>query len=105
MKLEIHTFDPELINALMGKQPVLEGEVLELGSDACLIYVRTFSGRVKHFPYILHFEVVLLSEVGASSVSAWLFQHVGSRNVERVLVDYQDTKLDMGRMIGLLCQR
>jgi len=98
MKLEVHTFDPELICALMGKETVREGEVLELGGDARLVYVRTFTGRVKHFPQILHFEVELLSAQGPCAVSAWLFGQVGRRSIDRILVDYQDIRMDAARL-------
>jgi hypothetical protein len=98
MKLEVHTFDPEFVNALMRKQPVPEGEVLELGSDARLVYVRTFSGRVKHFPQIVHFDVELLTDRGSGMISSWLFEHVGRRSIERILVDHQDIKLDVDRL-------
>ncbi len=102
MKLEIHTFDPELINAMMGRQDVPEGEVLELGGDARLVYVRTFSGRVKHFPRVIHFEVEILGDSGASTVSSWLSEHVGRNSIDRILVEYQDVKMDLDRIRGLL---
>lgn len=102
MKLEVHTFDPELINVLMGRRQVSEGEVLELGSDARLVYLRTFSGRVKHFPRVIHFEVEILGDGGASAVSEWLFGHVGRNSIDRIMVDYQDVKMDLDRMRGIL---
>lgn len=102
MRLEVHTFDPELINALMERSTVPEGEALELGNDARLTYVRTFIGRVKHFPLIIYFEVEVLTEAGAATVSSWLFDLVGRRNIEKVLVDYQDIKMDAGLMSAAL---
>ena len=97
MKLEVHTFDPELLCALMSVEPVPEGEMLELDGDARVVYVRTFTGRVKHFPQILHFEVELLNEKGPTSVSEWLFSHIGRRSIDRILVDYQDIRMDAAR--------
>lgn len=105
MKLEIHTFDPELINALMNRQDVPEGEVLELGGVARLIYVRTFSGRVKHFPRVIHFEVEIIGDGGACTVSTWLSEHVGRSSIDRILVEYQDVKMDLDRMRCLLSER
>lgn len=104
MKLEVHTFDPELINALMRKPEVPEGEVLELG-EARLTYVRTFSRRVKHFPRIIHFDVELLGDGGPSIVSAWLFEQVGRHSIEAIIVDYQDVKLDPERTMETLGRR
>ncbi len=102
MRLEVHTFDAELINALMEKGAVQEGEALELGRDARLTYVRTFVGRVKHFPQIIYFEVEVLSDTGAAMVSSWLFNMVGKRNIEKVMVEYQDVKMDAGLMAAVL---
>jgi hypothetical protein len=102
VKLEIHTFDPELVNALMGRQEVPEGEVLEMGGDARLIYERTFTGRVKHFPRVIHFEVEILGDGGASTVSSWLSEHIGRKSIDRILVEYQDVRMDLDRMRRLL---
>jgi hypothetical protein len=46
MRLEVHTFDPELINVLMGREEVIEGDKLALSDGAHLVYERTFSRRV-----------------------------------------------------------
>ncbi len=102
MKLEVHTFDPELIYVLMGKGTVPEGCDLVLGGDAHLTFRRMFMGRVKHFPIILHFDVELLSERGACTVVGWLFERSAGRNVEKVVVEYQDVRMDASQMRILL---
>ena len=106
MKLEVHTFDPDLIFTLMGKELVPEGEVLDIDEDARLTYVRTFTGRVKHFPQILHFEVEMRSEEGPCKVVGWLFEQAGKRNIEKVMVEYKDVRMDAEQMRQLLgCRR
>jgi hypothetical protein len=106
MKLEVHTFDPELICVLMGMGSVPEGCDLALGDDAYLTYRRMFTGRVKHFPIILHFDVELRSERGACRVVDWLFERSTGRNVEKVVVEYQDVRMDAAQMrILLRCGR
>ena len=102
MKLEVHTFDPELICVLMGMGAVPEGCDLALGDDAYLTYRRMFTGRVKHFPIILHFDVELRSERGACRVVDWLFERSTGRNVEKVVVEYQDVRMDAAQMRILL---
>jgi hypothetical protein len=103
MKLEVHTFDPELLEVLMGKQSVNEGEVRTLGKDVQLTYLRTFSGRVKHFPFILHFDVYITSPDGPCKVVDWLFEQAGRRNIVKVMVEYQDVKMDAQQMRQMLC--
>lgn len=106
MKLEVHTFDPELICALMGKVTVPEGCDMVLDEDAHLTFRRMFKGRVKDFPIILHFDVELLSERGACMVVDWLFERSNGRNVEKVVVEYQDVRMDAAQMRILLgCER
>lgn len=102
MKLEVHTFDPELINVLMRKDAVPEGDSILLGEDVRLTFVRTFSGRVRHFPLILHFNVELLSEQGACRVVGWLFDMAGQRSLEKIMVEYQDVRMDAEQMKRLL---
>ena len=106
MKLEVHTFDPELICVLMEMGTITEGCTLVLGEDAHLIFRRMFTGRVKHFPIILHFDVELLSELGACKVVDWLFERSTGRNVEKIVVEYQDVRMDAAQMRALLdCRR
>lgn len=106
MKLEVHTFDPELIAALMGKEDVSDGDELDLSDQAHLRYERTFARRVKHFPLILHFTVEVGSDQGACEVVAWLFERAGKRNLEKILVEYQDARMDAEQMRDLLgCKR
>jgi hypothetical protein len=102
MKLEVHTFDPELITTLMGRKSVPEGDVLDLDQDARLIYIRTFTGRVKHFPQILHFEVELRSEEGPCKVVGWLFEKAGKKSIVKVMVEYKDVRMDAEQMRQLL---
>jgi hypothetical protein len=102
MKLEIHTFDPELLSMLMGREPVNEGDELSLNGGATLRYERTFSRRVKHFPLILHFSVEVDSDAGACEVVNWLFEHAEKRNLEKITVEYQDVRMDAEQMRNLL---
>lgn len=102
MRLEVHTFDPELLAILMGREDVREGEELSLSDDARLRYERTFSRRVKHFPLILHFSVDVGSDAGACEVVNWLFERVGKRNLEKIVVEYQDARMDAEQMRDLL---
>ncbi|MGE5379396.1 MAG: hypothetical protein ACM3L5_00815 [Candidatus Saccharibacteria bacterium] len=102
MKLEVHTFDPELINILMGREPVREGDELLLSGGARLVYERTFARRVKHFPLIIHFSVNVDSDQGACDVVKWLFDRVGKRNLEKIVVEYQDVRMDAEQMKYLL---
>ena len=102
MKLEVHTFDPELLILLMGKDPVAEGDELRLSENASLRYERTFSRKVKHFPIILHFSVGVSTAEGADQVVNWLFERAGKRNLEKIVVEYQDTRMDPGQLRDLL---
>jgi hypothetical protein len=102
MRLEIHTFDPELLGALMGREPVSEGDELAFGDQARLKYERTFSRRVKHFPLILHFSIDVGSDAGACEVVNWLFERAGQRNLEKIMVEYQDARMDAEQMRNLL---
>ena len=102
MRLEVHTFDPELLTALMSREPVCEGDELALSARARLKYERTFSRRVKHFPIILHFTVEIDSDEGACEVVSWLFERVGKRNLEKIVVEYQDARMDAEQMRDLL---
>jgi hypothetical protein len=102
MNLEVHTFDPELLCVLMNRQSVAEGCTMMLGGDAILTYRRTFRGRVKQFPSILHFEVELISDQGACQVVDWLFEVTKGRNVEKIMVDYQNVRMDAVQMRSLL---
>ncbi len=102
MRLEVHTFDPELLTALMSREPVREGDELALSAQARLRYERTFSRRVKHFPIILHFSVEVDSDEGAGEVVSWLFERVGKRNLEKIVVEYQDARMDAEQMRDLL---
>ena len=102
MRLEIHTFDPELLAVLMGRDTVKEGDELPLADGSTLRYERTFGRRVKHFPLILHFSVEIRSESGPADIAEWLFDRAGRRNIEKVLVDYQDARLDASLLQGLL---
>ncbi len=102
MRLEVHTFDPELISVLMDKEGVSEGDELVLSDLAHLRYERTFSRRVRHFPIILHFTVEIDSDEGACQVVAWLFDRIGKRNLEKIMVEYQDARMDAEQMRALL---
>ncbi len=103
MKLEVHTFDPELLNVLMGRDEVQEGDSLILGEDAHLRYERTFSRRVKTFPRILHFTVEVGTDKGACAVVDWLFSRIGRRNLEKIVVEYRDVRMDSEEMRRSLC--
>jgi hypothetical protein len=46
----------------------------------------------------VHFDVELLTDRGSGMISSWLFEHVGRRSIERILVDHQDIKLDVDRL-------
>jgi hypothetical protein len=102
MKLEVHTFDPELLTVLMSREPVSEGDEMVLSARARLRYDRTLSRRVKHFPLILHFTVEIDSDEGACEVVAWLFERAGKRNLEKIVVEYQDARMDAEQMRDLL---
>jgi hypothetical protein len=102
MRLEVHTFDPELLGVLMGREPVNEGDELSFSDQSQLRYERTFSRRVKHFPLILHFSVDVSSDAGACEVVNWLFERVGKRNLEKIVVEYQDVRMDAEQMRDLL---
>jgi hypothetical protein len=102
MRLEVHTFDPELINVLMGKEQVKEGDELVLSDGAHLVYERTFARRVKHFPIILHFSVNVATDQGACDVVKWLFDKAGKRGLEKIMVEYQDVRMDAEQMRCLL---
>jgi hypothetical protein len=102
MKLEVHTFDRELLSVLMGKETVSEGDELALSDKARLRYDRALSRRVKHFPIILHFTVEIDSDEGACAVVTWLFERVGKRNLEKIMVEYQHARMDAEQMRNLL---
>jgi hypothetical protein len=103
MKLEVHTFDPELLNLLMGKDEVLEGDSMTLNENALLKYERTFSRKVKAFPRILHFTVEVGNDEGACAVVDWLFNQVDKRNLEKIVIEYRDVRMDAEEMKRLLC--
>lgn len=103
MRLEVHTFDPELLTRMMEKDPVPEGLVATISSEASLRYERTFSRRVKEFPRILHFAVDVASEEGACHVVEWFLERTSGRSVEKVVVEYQDVRMDVQEMKRLLC--
>ncbi len=100
--MEVHTFDPELLVVLMGEGAVPDGRTVTLGEDAQLTFCRMFRGRVKAFPIVLHFEVELRSDQGACRVVDWLFERCTGRNVEKVMVEYQDVRMDAAQMRQLL---
>jgi hypothetical protein len=102
MKLEVHTFDPDLLSSLMGSEAVREGDSLTL-DHARLIYERTFARRVKVFPSIIHFTVEVGDDKGACAVVEWLFSHVGKMNLEKIVVEYKDVRMDAEEMRRTLC--
>ncbi len=89
MRLEIHTFDRELLSYLFEREEVSQGEELKL-PGCSLKYDRTFSPRVVHFPQIIHFEVLIGEREGASNLAEWMYCRLKKKQVERLVIDSSD---------------
>lgn len=103
MRLEVHTFDRELLSRLMGQEEVPEGSELSL-EGVRLRYERTFTGRVRAFPQILYFDIEVRSDEAASAAVDWFMGRTSGRAVEKVVVSFEDTRMDAQEMRRLLCQ-
>ncbi len=101
MKLEIHTFDKELLPFLFQKEVVSPGEEVRL-PGCSLKYDRTFSPRVVHFPQILHFEIELRDEEGPSNLVEWMKCRLKKKQVERLLIDSVEVPFEAANMKRIL---
>ncbi len=100
MRMEVHTFDNELANYLLGREELRGGEGVDISPHAHLRYERTFTRRVRTFPLILHFSLEVESEEGAREAAEWLTSCCCNKNVEKVVVEYRDIPLDVQALTG-----
>jgi|GEM_PF-2696694 len=102
MRLEVYTFDRELPSLLMGPEPSEGAEVIPC-DGARLRYERTFAGRVRDFPQIHYFDVEVRSEQAAATVVDWFMERTRGRAMEKVVVNFENTRMDAQEMRRLLC--
>ena len=93
MKLEIHTFDKELLTFMFAKENVLEGEQIIL-PGVVLKYDRTLIRKVVHFPRIIHFELEVTNNDGPSNFAEWMNCRLKKKQVERILVESTEIPFD-----------
>ena len=104
MRLEIHTFDKDMLPYLFGKEEIGQGEEIKL-LGCSLKYDRTFRPRVIYFPQIIHFEVQINDIEGPSSLAEWMNCHLRKKQVERLMIDSSDVIFEIARVKKVLKEK
>ena len=101
VRVEIHTFDKELLAHLFGAESVQPGdEIKEPGF--LLRYERTFARKVIHFPQILHLCLYLSDKSSSQHAAAWLMSHLKKKQVEKLALDGVEVQFDASAIASQL---